>query len=54
MEKERKGKEYDFMGKIEFESDNLKGEKNGKGKEFFLDDMIFEGEYLNGEKMVKE
>ena len=32
------------------------GEKNGKGREYKLNtkELLFEGEYLNGKKMVKE
>ena len=35
-----------------FEGEYLKGKRNGKGKEYdpFNGNLIFEGEYLNGEK----
>ncbi len=29
------------------------GERNGKGKEYFDDNIIFEGEYLNGKRHGK-
>ena len=52
--KEGKGtiKIYDYYeGKLLFEGEYLNGERNGKGKEYYSDDiLIFEGEYLNGER----
>ena len=37
-----------------FEGEYLKGERNGKGKEYYDNDNLkFEGEYLNGEKNGK-
>ena len=48
-------KEYnDYNGKLKFEVDYLKGEINGKGKEFDNNGkLVFEGEYLNGERKEK-
>ena len=37
-----------FCGQLEFEGEFLNGIKNGKGKEYFENTLIFEGEYLNG------
>ena len=45
-----KGKEYDSDGKFEFEGEYLNGEKNGIGKEYFDDKLIFEGIYLKGKR----
>jgi len=36
---------------------NIKGKKNGKGKEYYDNDndkLKFEGEYINGKKIEKE
>ena len=44
------GKGYDSNGNIIYEL--IKG--NGKVKEFLDDKVIFDGEYKNGKKMVKE
>ena len=33
-----------------YEGEYLGGKRNGKGKEFRYDQLIFEGEYLNDEK----
>ena len=41
------GKGYDIMGNLEFEL------KNGKGKEYINDILVFEGEYLNGKRNGK-
>ena len=43
-------KEYNYFGKLEFEGEYLNGERNGKGKEYFLGRLIFEGEYINGNR----
>ena len=43
-------KEYNESGAIKYEGEYLNGEKNGKGKEYDEDKLIFEGEYLNGKK----
>jgi len=45
-------KEYDSYDKIlVFEGEYLNGRKNGKCKEYHLDEkLIFEGEYLNGKR----
>ena len=47
-------KEYSFMSeKLEFEGEYLKGERNGKGKEYnFFGDIKFEAEYLNGKRII--
>ena len=42
---------YDFGFK--YEGEYLKGEKNGKGKEYFKGKLIFEGDYLDGVKVEK-
>ena len=46
------GKEYNNDGKLLFEGEYLKGQRNGKGKEYdwYNGELIFEGEYLNGER----
>ena len=46
-------KEYDDNDKLIFEGEYLKGKRNGKGKEYLIDDKIFEGKYLNGKKNGK-
>jgi len=39
------------LNRLEFEGEYLKGERNGKGKEYnYNGELIFEGEYLNGKK----
>ena len=40
-------KEYDYRGNLLFEGNYLNGERNGKGKEYENNELIFEGEYLN-------
>ena len=55
FESKEKGKEYDAENdeKI-FEGEYLNGKRNGKGKEYSLnDDIEFEGEYLNGKRNGK-
>ena len=42
-----KGKEYDYNGKLTFEGEYLIGKRNGKGKDYKL---TFEGEFKNVEK----
>ena len=44
----RIGKEYDaYDGKLYFEDEYLKGEKNGKGREYnYNGKLVFEGEYF--------
>ena len=49
-ERNGKGKEYDIIGKLEYEGEYKKGKRNGKGKEYFLGRLIFEGEYINGNR----
>ena len=37
--------------KLLFECENLKGKRwNGKGKEYIYDELLFDGEYLNGNR----
>ena len=33
-------------GELEFEGEYLNGQRNGKGKEYYNNKLIFEGEYL--------
>ena len=50
-EKNGKGKEYNYDGKLEYEGEYLNGKRNGKGKEYYNYGAIkFEGEYLNGKE----
>ena len=50
-EKNGKGKEYDFDGKLKFEGEYVNNRKNGKGKEYNSQgNLIFEGEYLYDHK----
>ena len=43
-----KVKEYDYLGRLKFEGELLKGRRNGKGKEYdIFGNIIFEGEYSN-------
>ena len=46
-------KEYDNYGRLIFEGNYLKGERNGKGKKYFDYNIIFEDDYLNGKKKWK-
>jgi len=44
-------KNDDCRLKLKFEGEYLNGKRNGKGKEYDIEDnLIFEGEYLNGER----
>ena len=43
-----KGKEYYDDYRLSFEGEYKNGERNGKGKEYKGDQVIFEGEYLDG------
>ena len=47
--------EYNYKGKLEFEGEYLKGERNEKGREYYYFDgkIEFEGEYLNGKRNGK-
>ena len=56
FEKFGKGREYDKnFGELIFEGEYLKGERYGRGKEFYDNGLIqYEGEYCNGKKMEKE
>ena len=44
------GKEYDAHGKLKYEGEYLKGKRNGKGKEYALDLLIFKGEFKNDKR----
>ena len=47
-------KEYDsFNDAFIFEGKYSNGKRNGKGKEYELDELIFEGEYINGKRNGK-
>ena len=49
--KERaKGKEYNLTGTLLYEGEYLNGERNGKGKEYSLQELKFEGEYFKGKR----
>ena len=40
---------------MKFDGEYLKGKRNGKGKEYYPNNIIkFEGEYLNGKRNEKE
>ena len=53
-ESNRIGKEYNgYDDKLIYEGEYLKGERNGKGKEYEYGKLRFEGEYLNGKKNGK-
>ena len=54
-----KGKKWNGKGKcynenfiILYEGEFLKGKLNGKGKEYKSRKLIFEGEYINGERWI--
>ena len=42
-----KGKEYDYNTNLIYEVEYLKGKRIGKGKEYYIDNQIYEGQYLN-------
>ena len=44
-------KERDHGQLIYFEGEYLNGKRNGKGKEYDIDKLVFEGEYLYGNKI---
>ena len=44
------GKIYDLYNRLEFEGEYSNKKKNGKGKEYFLGNLIFEGEFKNGKR----
>ena len=49
--KERtKGKEYNLYGTLLYEGEYLNGERKGKGKEYALQKLKFEGKYLKGKR----
>ena len=54
-ESKNKGKKYNNKGRLLYEGEFLNCRKNGKGKEYYVDDekLIFEGEYLNGKRNGK-
>ena len=43
-------KEYNNMGIIYFEGEQINGKRNGKGKNYWNGKLTFEGEYLNGKR----
>ena len=47
-----RGKKYKRGGNLKFEGNYWRGKRNGKGKEYdeYSGKLIFEGEYLNGQK----
>ena len=51
-EKNGKGKEYDYSGKLSFSGEYINGERNGRGHEYYENGEIkFEGEYLYDDKI---
>ena len=53
-ERNGKGKEYHWNGKLEFEGEYLNGKRNGKGKEYYDNGKLkFDGEYLKGKRHGK-
>ena len=46
-------KEYSQANQKINEGKYLNGKRNGKGKEFYHDNIMFEGEYLNGKRNGK-
>ena len=44
------GKEYNYYGLLIYEGEYSLGLKNGTGKEYDKNQLVFEGEYLNGER----
>ena len=52
MEKTFYGKEDDIIGNKIFEGEQLKGERNGEGKEYYDNGKLkFEGDFLNGKRV---
>ena len=49
--KNGKGSEYDEDGYLIIEGEYLNGRLNGKVKEYFNGELLFEGEYSNGFKV---
>ena len=43
-------KEYNSKGELEFEGEYVEGIRNGKGKEYYNNELIFEGEYSNNKR----
>ena len=44
-----KGKEYNGKDELFYDGEYPKGERwNGKGKEYMFNEIMFDGEYLNG------
>ena len=53
-ERNGKGKEYNYKGKLKFEGEYINGKRNGKGKEYnYKGELKFEGEYINGKRNGK-
>ena len=53
-EKNGKGKEFNFKGKLLFEGEYLNGKRNGGGIEYDYDKLIFEGENMWMEKEMEK
>ena len=52
-ERNGKGKEYDFDGKL-FEGNYINNVKSGRGKEYYFNGQLeYEGDYLNGKRNGK-
>ena len=51
---QKKRKEYNKDKVLIYEGEFKNGERNGQGKEFFLNgNLLFNGNYLNGKEMDK-
>jgi len=48
-----KGKEYFVDGSLKFEGEYNNDVRNGKGKEYYNDELTYDGEFLNGRKHGK-
>ena len=44
--------EYDVFGKLEFIGEYKNGRRNGIGREYHNGDLIYEGEFVNGDKKI--
>ena len=50
-ERNGKGEEYDFLGRLIFEGEYINGKRTGKGREYNEQgDILFQGEYLNNRR----
>ena len=50
FESKGKGKEYNKNNMLLYKGEFLHGKRNGRGKEYYENELIFEGEFLNGKK----